>query len=93
MDADNIIKNISADKDSLQKKIDLDKKPMVDKLNLSILEKQKTNTDSSLKFIFVVAFIETMILIGIYFANVYRFNSYKELKTNVKSDVKYQQYI
>lgn len=93
MDADNIIKNISADKDSLQKKIDLDKKPMVDKLNLSILEKQKTNTDSSLKFIFVVAFIETMILIGIYFANVYRFNSYKELKTNVKSDVKYQQYV
>lgn len=85
-------KSISSERDSIEFKIKRDKEPMIQKLEASYIEKQKLNDTSSLKFIFIIAFIETLILGGIYFKNVYDFESYSEQKSINKNDPAYQLY-
>jgi hypothetical protein len=82
-------KSITIERDSIESKIHRDKEPLIKKLEASYIEKQKLNDTSSLKFIFIIAFIETLILGGIYFKNVYNYQSYVEQKNINKNDPSY----
>lgn len=87
------IKDLRAEIDSTEKQftaqIDrLEKKKTED--SLSEVSEAENNT---LKFIFIVFFIESIILVGIYFHNLYDFLSYKEGKELMDNDEKYQLWI
>ncbi len=85
-----LVQTVSAERDSIESKIERDKQPLIKKLDSEYVEKQKTNSNSSIKFIFLIAIIETLILIGIYFKNIYNFSSYYEQKNNNTNSNNYQ---